>query len=140
MKNYEKENSPAAGLRKILEEACEDTTYISETDAPFEPFFGGQAAKVNAEILRNITGITTDVPVEETDFAQFFERLTRKRDWHAESEKIALSKFKKLEKALKENLRDLRIFRFGRVRIDIYVVGIDTDGKMAGVKTKAVET
>jgi hypothetical protein len=41
---------------------------------------------------------------------------------------------------LEENLADLTVFRIGSIRIDIYVVGLDADGNLAGIKTKAVET
>jgi hypothetical protein len=41
---------------------------------------------------------------------------------------------------LKENLRDLKVYRIGRIEIDIYVIGIDSQNNLMGIKTKAVET
>jgi hypothetical protein len=137
MKNSDKENLSSADFGKRLASACEGLIYISETDAPIEPFFAGKTKRVTAEALQK-TGV--EAPIEEASFDQFFERLTRKREWHGEAEKRSVRKFAKLEKLLKENLHDLKVFRFGRVRIDIYVVGIDAEGNLAGVKTKAVET
>jgi hypothetical protein len=41
---------------------------------------------------------------------------------------------------LEGNLRDLRVFKVGRIELDIYVVGINSEGILMGIKTKAVET
>jgi hypothetical protein len=32
------------------------------------------------------------------------------------------------------------VFKVGRVELDIYVVGLDENGNLMGIKTKAVET
>jgi hypothetical protein len=45
-----------------------------------------------------------------------------------------------LQKLLEENLEDLIVLRTGRIQIDIYVVGLDAAGNLAGIQTKAVET
>ena len=49
-------------------------------------------------------------------------------------------KFLELQKLLEENLRDLKVYKIGRICLAIYVVGIDRDGTLSGVKTEAVET
>ena len=73
-------------------------------------------------------------------FEEFFSRLTRVQDWHAEAEKERVRRFLKLRKLLRENLKETTVLRIGRIRIDIYVVGVDRYGKLAGIRTKAVET
>jgi hypothetical protein len=35
---------------------------------------------------------------------------------------------------------DIRVFKVGRVNLDVYVVGRTKEGDWAGVQTKAVET
>jgi hypothetical protein len=45
-----------------------------------------------------------------------------------------------LRQFLEQNLTDLKVFRIGRIRLDVYVVGLDSEGNLAGVKTVAVET
>ena len=109
-----------------IERACAGLIYVSETDAPVSAFTGTVTAR--------------DQPIEERDFAEFFSRLTANRDWHGAAENAKAKKFLTLQKLLEENLRDLRVLRFGERRIDIFIVGTDNDGRLMGVRTKAVET
>ncbi len=54
---------------------------------------------------------------------------------------MAIAKrFLELQKLLEESLRDRKVFRQGAIRLDIFTVGIDKDGCLMGVMTKAAET
>jgi hypothetical protein len=39
-----------------------------------------------------------------------------------------------------ETLTDLKVYRCGAANLTVYVVGRDTHGRLAGFKTRAVET
>ena len=117
-----------------IEKFTADLTYISETDAPVEPYSGDKAEAVEIQEL------TTEKRYEEISVRDFFTRLTTKRDWFGAKEKERACRFAELEKLLEENLRDLKVFKSGRIQIDIFVVGLHADNKLIGVKTKAVET
>ncbi len=39
-----------------------------------------------------------------------------------------------------KNLRDLKVFKIGKIQIDVYVVGLDAEDNLLGIETKAVET
>ncbi len=39
-----------------------------------------------------------------------------------------------------KNLRNLKVFKVGKIQLDIYVVGLDAENRLLGIKTKAVET
>jgi len=119
---------------------CDGLIYISETDAPVTPFVGARADAVNAETIVSQAGLPVDEPVEEKDVRVFFSRLTKIKTWHTPADRERAKKFLELEKLLEENLRDLKVFKVGRIRIDIYAVGIDAAGNLAGIKTRAVET
>src|SRR5580765_5192782 len=141
MQNYfQKNNKDGDGLFCAIELACERLIYVSETDAPVRPFVGPAAAEVTGEIILQQTEGKADAPVEEVAFDTFFGRLTKIKDWFGEAEKEKAAKFLDLQKLLEENLRDLKVFRIGEIQIDIYAVGIDNDGFLMGVTTKAVET
>jgi hypothetical protein len=127
-------------LSDALDAACEGLIYVSETDSPVVPFVGDVAGEVTAEIVLQQTGKPPDTPVEELDVTTFFERLTRDRDWYGDAERLRAKKFLELQSLLEEYLNDARVFRLGRIRIDIYVVGLDATGRLAGVTTFAVET
>jgi hypothetical protein len=121
-------------LRAEIEKSTAGLTYISETDAAVEPYAGGKADVVEIE------HITTATRHEEMLPRDFFSRLTADRDWYGAAQKEIAKRYASLEKLLEENLRDLKVFKVGRIQIDIYVVGLDADNDLIGIKTKAVET
>jgi hypothetical protein len=133
-------DSGEKGLKEQIKEASEDLYFISETDAEIFPFFGGQAQSVTKEeILSQIKG-SASTPVEERSFAEFFARLTEIQDWFGDEEKAVAQKFAELKKLLESNLRDLKVFKIGKIQIDVYAVGIDAENNLLGIQTKAVET
>ena len=71
---------------------------------------------------------------------QFFARLTTENDWFGEKEKETARRFSALQKLLDENLRDLTVSKIGHIQLEIFVVGLDADNNLIGIKTKAVET
>lgn len=140
MSNKGKKQDAAEPLEKRIEKACRGLTYMSETDAPVEPFFDGKTDRLAREEILKATGIDPKSPVEETDVGTFFGRLTAIQDWYEAGQKKNARRFASLEKLLREELSDLRVFRIGKIRVAIYVVGLDHEGTLAGVKTMAVET
>lgn len=123
-----------------IERAAEGVIYVSEIDAGFEALLIPSAGKVSTkDKIASRFGWKVKV-AEEVSFKDFFERLTRHREWHGERERRRAEKFARLQRILKENLKDLRVFRFGRIQLNIVVAGLDAEGNIAGVHTTAVET
>lgn len=132
--------APDAGrdaFREKLIKACEDLTYVSETDAPVQPFVPeeGSLDELAAAIKEKSSG-----PVKRITLREFFANPTRERNWHNKKQKESVRRFVQLRELLEENLTDPVCFRAGRVQIDIFVVGIDGSGRLAGIRTYAVET
>jgi len=123
-----------------IKEAAQGLYYISETDAEILPFNGGEVKAVTKEEILSQTKSGTNLLVEERDFADFFTRLTEIQDWFGDEEKETAQKFVRLKELLEKNLKDLKVFKIGRIQLDIYVVGLDAESKLVGIKTKAVET
>lgn len=113
-------------------------TYISEIDAPVEPVNAGPASLVAVGYLDK--NADRSVGVRQTTSKEFFSRLTAQKEWFGPDEQRSARRFADLERLLEENLRDLTTFRVGHIQIDIYVVGLDADKDLIGIKTKAVET
>jgi len=145
MTNFIKKISPGPrtdpdSFAASVARASDGLIYISETDADIIPFTGEKVDEVTASAVAAQAGLPPEAPVEEVDAELFFERLTRPRDWHGERERERAVRFAGLRSVLKAHLKDLKVFRFGRIRIDIYVAGKSGDGCLAGVMTRAVET
>lgn len=130
----------ADNLAEQIKKAAGGLFYVSETDAKIEAFIGAQAESVTRETLLNQIKSAADVPVEERDFAEFFARLTEIQDWFGDEETATANKFALLKEILERNLRDLKVFKVGKIRLDIYVVGLEAGNVLMGVKTEAVET
>lgn len=127
-------------LADRIREACCGLVYISETDAPIEFFEGGVVKKLTKKTVSEQAGHPSNSRAEESDFDKFFARLTRAEDWHPSERKADAKRFAKLKKILEEELTDLSVFKIGKIQLDIYAVGLDKDGRLIGIKTKAVET
>jgi hypothetical protein len=124
-------------LLAALEDACRGLTYISETDSKVVPLL---IAKENADSLAETLKKLGDRPVEEKRPEAFFERLTRDQEWHTEADRNKVRRFRKLEKLILENLDSVRLVKAGRIRVEIFIVGRDEAGNIAGIRTAAVET
>lgn len=123
-----------------IEKSVEGLWYMSETDAEIFPFIGSQAEAVTKESLLTQIDKPLDSPVEERDFAELFNRLTKMQDWFGDEEKETAGKFSALRNLLETDLKDLKVFKVGTIELDVYVVGLDAEGNLMGIQTKAVET
>lgn len=142
---FEKENSTGKKLsgRELLGEIDHRSAglfFMSETDAEIVPFSGGRVTSVTAAGLLRALSLPPQTHIQTASFDDFFERLTRKRDWHTEADRRRARRFRQLDDVLRENLEDRHMFRIGEIRIDIFAVGRDAEGNLAGIKTRAVET
>ena len=141
-KNEKKIRIKDEGVKTLfsqLESLCEGLIYVSETDAPVTAFVSETDSLVGGNILQQITGKMVD-RIDEVSFANFFERLTIVKDWYGDREKTQAKKFLDLQKLIEENLSDLKVFRIGEIRIQIFAGGFDSRGRLMGISTNAVET
>jgi Nuclease A inhibitor-like protein len=114
-------------LLTTLIQATTGLLYPSEYDAPLEPFVWEPADNTLAEV-RQLSGHPPEERCEAILADAFFGEL-------AEVEGFAA-----LYETLKETLTDLKVYRCGAANITLYVVGRDQHGRLAGFKTRAVET
>lgn len=134
-KNEKNLTSIAASIR----EACDGLIFISETDSQVTLFEGGSATDPQKAVTDD-AGPEAASLLSEVTLDSFFGPLTTVQDWFGEKERTMAKKFLEMRKLLEEDLIDLKVFRLGRTRIDIYVVGVTPDGRVLGIRTKAVET
>lgn len=127
-------------LAKKIKDTVKGLYYTSESDAEILPFSGMKTDVVSSENLLAQIKNPSDRPTEEKDFEEFFTSLTQIQDWFGDEEKETANRFSELKKLLEENLKDLKVFKFGQIELDIYAVGLDSESFLMGVKTEAVET
>ncbi len=126
---------------KALADASAGLTYQSESDEPFEPFTWGKAeGELDAAVVRKRLKKGAKTPVEEITPDEFFEPLTTGEDWHGDEEKAIVEQFKKLRGVVKKTLAGAKVFKVGKTKVAIYIVGKTDEGDRAGLSTTAVET
>ena len=140
MPGKQKKRLAGQSLKRELEAASHGLVYVSEIDSPIGPIF--EVPDANISIGTFVLESLSDGrgPMEERPSADFFDRLTADREWHSADNKTTVRRFRKLRKLMVGSLADLTMFRAGRVRIEIFVVGSDSEGNIAGIRTSAVET
>src|SRR5215470_17288624 len=108
---------------KALTRACEGLLFQSESDYELKPFIWKATAlcALNAPTVLKFSGLDGSAIVETEDIEDFFRVALRDQDWHGPKEKEDVRRFRYLVKLLKENLKDLIVFRVGSREIDVYV-------------------
>jgi hypothetical protein len=81
-----------------------------------------------------------DAPVEEQSPDDFFAPLIKDQDWYGDEERAQSQKYRALLDVVRRTLRGAKVFRVGRRRKRVYVVGVAPEGGWAGLATTAVET
>ncbi|CAN5192747.1 nuclease A inhibitor family protein [soil metagenome] len=127
-------------LKEKIKKITEDLYYMSETDAEILPFVGNKVETITDEEILKANKSPAETPVEKRDFDGFFDNLTKMQDWFGEKEKATAEKFAELKELLESNLKCLKVYKIGKIQLDIYVVGLDSENNIVGIKTKAVET
>ncbi|GAA6616162.1 nuclease A inhibitor family protein [Scytonema sp. NUACC26] len=131
-----------SNLINVLKQASEGLLYMSESEYPFEVFLWDDSKQkdITPECVLQKVGLPVDTLVEVVELDSFFEVAIAEQDWHNSEEKITVKKYQHLVQVLKKYLFDLQVMRFGKINIDVYIVGKTSDEYLAGLSTKVVET
>ena len=117
--------------------------YSSESDRPFEFFsltYPGKSGSPSAPDFARLVGAPSETPVELRSLEKFFARHTTTSDpYDSEAQRIR-PRYEELVRLLSRRLRDVTVYRVGKIEIDCYIAGLDAYGNLAGLKTVAIET
>lgn len=123
-----------------LQETTEGLLYMSESDYPFEVIRWDGSEQLSPEYLLRVAGGHYSAKVEETTVEKFFRVAAGEQEWKDGAQLELARKYQLLLKLLKENLKDIKVYRVGEINISVYVVGMSEDGSWLGVATRVVET
>ena len=123
-----------------LEQATEGLLFMSESDRPFELVRWEGTDEISSSHLRQLTGEAEDAPVTVQSLEDFFRTAASEEDWHNAEQRADAKKYQALERLLKENLNDIKVYRVGETSIPIYIVGKSASGSWLGLSTRVVET
>lgn len=119
-----------------------DLMYPSESDEEIEYFEMEVSTEERLSLanFRMLNGIRPEVEIVEMDYEEFFKPLTKTEDWFGEDEKKWAEDSLKLKQLLSEKLKDIKIYKVGKIEIDVYLFGKSKENKWYGLKTKLIET
>lgn len=115
-----------------LKKASKGLLYVSETESKLTPFVWKEAGDLDEKSILTAGEYEYDehTPVQRATLEDFL-RVVPEEDREG---------FDGLARVLKEQLTDLRVYKLGKVRKDVYVVGKTPAGGWAGVWASVVET
>ena len=119
-----------------------DLMYPSESDEKIE-YFEMEVSTDENFSLANFSmynGIKPETEIVEIDFDKFFEPLIKLEDWFGDDEKRWAEDSLKLKQLLSEKLKDVKIYKVGKIECDVYLFGKSGECKWEGIKTKLIET
>jgi hypothetical protein len=124
--------------KERFDQLSEGLLFMSETDAPLtyyelSPEKSKEWPLSTAGQFLQLIGENLATHVEKLAPEKFFRDL-RPGNEDREDQVAAL------QKAMTGELRDLEGFRVGEIQIQIFVLGTDDSGKVAGLRTLSVET
>lgn len=130
-----------AELINALEEAIAGLQWMSESDFPFTVvYWQNELPILTPESLLQLTDHPSDTLVETEAVDAFFAIATQVQDWHDAETTASVKHYQTLVETLKQSLDALTVYRLGRVKLDLYMIGKTATGAVAGLATQAVET
>ena len=131
-------DSPAVN---ILKKAVQGLTYPSEADEPFEVTSWGEAAGTLTDArLWHLARQDPEARLERVPLDPFFDRLIKPKHPHGQVNPATAQRFAALLQAIRSELADVEVVRFGRSEVAIYIIGRTRDGKLVAIRTAATET
>ncbi|PYS86349.1 MAG: hypothetical protein DMF62_16210 [Acidobacteria bacterium] len=127
-------------LKTRLETVCRGLVFVSETDSEVVPFFGTRTNSLNAEGLLAAAGMNDGRRISVIRLEEFFDKLSREREWHSDIQINNARGFRALKLLLASELSDLMALKIGEINIELVLIGLDKEGYVAGVKMRAIET
>ena len=125
-----------------LQEASAGLLMPSESDFPFVLFIApaDSPLPLSPQVLLSWLGRSPDTPVETVEVAYFFRNVTRERPEQGQPERAEVQRFRQLQLVLEQELREVRVYRVGTIRVEALVLGRTPEGQIAGLKTTLIET
>jgi len=114
---------------------------MSEADYPFEVLqLPDRLAPPNPEEILQLTGHDVDTFVEESSVESFFALAIQPQDWYEETDQKRMQQFQTLLQWIEQHLSNIKVYRVGKIAIDVYILGKTESGDWLNLSTKVVET
>jgi hypothetical protein len=127
----------AKEITDLLTKLSDGLLFLSESEYPLEPFTW-ESETITPETILERSQKTADTTIEETTLDDFFAPVVTDEDWFEDEDRATAQKFRDLQAAI-VTLKNVQVFKVGKIEIDVYIVGaIGAD--IVGLKTTIIET
>ena len=124
-------------IQSSLENAASGLLMMSESEFPFD-YVSTEDTSLSPAIALKIAGKPEGTPVETTTVDYLLRNLTDPAVGMASPDQV--KQYQGLVLTLKDSLQQLTVYRVGQVQIDTLIIGLTAEGKVAGLRTKLIET
>ncbi len=120
-----------------LEQAASGLLMMSESDYPFE-YFATDDTQVNDTVLLKLAGKPQGTLIEKTTLEHLFRNMA---DPNSPSVKPETStRFREFIESLKNELTEISVYRVGEIQVQVFIIGINLQGTVSGMRTLLIET
>jgi len=124
-------------IQNKLENAASGLLMMSESDYPFE-YLNTNERQLNDALVLKLAQKPEGTPVEQTTIEHLLRNLI---DPTSGSVNLATAqRFQQLMATLKQELSNLTVYRVGDVQVEVFILGLTTDGTVGGMRTMLIET
>jgi hypothetical protein len=114
-----------------------DLLFPSESEYPLEPFTWESATLIPETILTR-SHKPSATPIESITLEDFFAPVVTDEDWFEDEDRAIAKRYRDMQ-GLISKLENAKVFKVGKIEIDVYIVGaIGPD--LIGLKTTVIET
>ena len=124
-------------IQNKLENAASGLLMMSESDYPFE-YLNTNERQLNDALALKLAQKPEGTLVEQTTIEHLLRNLI---DPTSGSVNLATAqRFQQLMATLKQELSNLTVYRVGDVQVEVFILGLTTDGTVGGMRTMLIET
>lgn len=120
-----------------LENAAKGLLMMSESDYPFT-YFSTTNKTVDENLILSLTGKPAGTLIEKTDLDYLLRNMTTTASGSVDQH--TADRFFILSDQLKKELKGIAVYRVGEVEIEVLIIGENSEGVIAGMRTKLIET
>lgn len=130
-------------LKEELLPLLDELWYPSESDEPIELIHVNAAdvtLPLTPDSLVKLLSLDPAERIVEKEPTKFWDGVTTLQDWYDETETERTKRFIRLKEILDNRLTGQQYFEVGEIEVDAYLIGLRTEGELAGIKTMIVRT
>jgi hypothetical protein len=136
----DRQAAPPPDALAAITAAADGLLVMSESDCPLAPFRWPGPGPLTPEALLAHLLMPPDTPVDTRTLDEFLGPMAADQDWFDDGQRAAATRFAALRDLIADRLKDVVVYRLGRIQITAIIAGVDAAGSTVGLQTTQIET